>query len=31
MGIPLENITLYTLQSADDYGVLAGDKKIWSV
>ena len=26
MGIPLENITLYTLQFADDQVVLAGDK-----
>ena len=27
MGIPLENITLYTLQFADDPVVLAGDKE----
>jgi len=27
MGIPLENITLYTLQFADDQVVLAGDKE----
>jgi len=26
MGNPLENITLYTLQFADDQVVLAGDK-----
>jgi hypothetical protein len=26
MGIPLENIALYTLQFADDQVVLAGDK-----
>ena len=25
MGVPLENITLYTLQFADDQVVLAGD------
>jgi len=27
MGVPLENITLYTLQFADDQVVLAGDKE----
>ena len=27
MGIPLENITLYTLQFADDQVVLVGDKE----
>jgi len=27
MGVPLENITLYTLQFADDQLVLAGDKE----
>jgi len=27
MGIPLEDITLYTLQFADDQVVLAGDKE----
>jgi len=27
MGIPLENITLYTLPFADDQVVLAGDKE----
>ena len=27
MGIPLENITLHTLQFADDQVVLAGDKE----
>jgi hypothetical protein len=27
MGVPLENITLYTLQFADDKVVLAGDKE----
>ena len=27
MGIPLENITLYTLQFADDRVVLASDKE----
>jgi len=27
MGIPVENITLYTLQLADDQVVLAGDKE----
>jgi len=27
MGIPLENIKLYTLQFADDQVVLAGDKQ----
>jgi hypothetical protein len=27
MGIPLDNITLYTLQFADDQVVLAGDKE----
>jgi len=31
MGVPLENITLYTLQFADNQVVLAGDKKIWSI
>ena len=28
MGIPLEDITLYTLQFADDQVVLAGDKEV---
>jgi hypothetical protein len=27
MGIPLDNITLYTLQFADDQVVLAGDEE----
>ena len=27
MGIPVENVTLYTLQFADDQVVLAGDKE----
>jgi hypothetical protein len=27
MGVPLENITLYTLQFADDQEVLAGVKE----
>jgi len=27
MGVPLENITLYTLQFADDQVVVAGDKE----
>jgi hypothetical protein len=31
MGIPLENITLYTLQFANDQVVLAGDTKSWSI
>jgi len=31
MVVPLENITLYTLQFADDQVVLEGIKKIWSI